>query len=144
MSMNRYQRINPNRMALTRLDLFQSCSDEALAALLPHTDVITVEAGTVLDRSGRTARQFIGILAGYVESIDDDGRRSLLGAGEHFGATELIDAQPHRATYTAATLATVVAIFGPTFRSVASTLPLDVTAVSPAADPVVRTLSLVG
>jgi CRP-like cAMP-binding protein len=114
---------NSTSKALQRLTLFEACSSADLDALMGDVDLITVAAGTVIDRQGTTARQFIGIIEGYVRAADAEGTPFVLGPGDHIGAAELFADQPHAATFTTSTTATLAAVFGPKFRMVARSLP---------------------
>ena len=107
--------------AAAHLQLFHSWTKTQLAELLPDTDVITVAAGTVIERAGNYAQQFVGIVDGYVEAFNDGGA-FILGHGDHFGAGELFYDLTHRATYRAVTASTLLAVFGPTFRGVGRSL----------------------
>ena len=107
--------------AAAHLRLFHSWTNTQLSDLLPDTDVITVAAGTVIERVGNYAQQFVGIVDGFVEALADEGA-VMLGRGDHFGASELFDDVKHRATYTAITPTTLLVVFGPTFRGVGRSL----------------------
>jgi len=111
--------------AAAHLQIFHSWTNTQLTALLPDTDIITVAAGTVIERAGNYAQQFVGIVDGYVEAFDDDGR-VILGRGDHFGATEVFYDVTHRATYRTVTAATLVVVFGPVFRGVGRSLQSEV------------------
>ena len=91
--------------------------------MLPHADIVDVPAGDVLDRAGRPARQFIGILDGYVQRIDGDGRSTVMGRGQHFGAAELMQCAGHDATYVAVTASQLLVVFGPAFRAAIRNMP---------------------
>ena len=108
--------------ALAQIDLFRSCDADQLAVLLPNTDVIDVAAGTVIAQAGTSAQQFVGIVDGYVEAVDEHGRTSVMGPREQIGARELLDDRAHSATLTARTAATLVVVFGPAFRWAADDL----------------------
>lgn len=109
--------------ALANLDLLRGAPLADLTALAGGSDLIDLPAGDVIDRAGTRARQFVGIVAGYVRGETPDGDELVLGPGRHVGAAELIDDEPFSMTYTAATRATVVVTFGPTFRGIARWIP---------------------
>jgi len=117
------KQIQPAALALAELELFRTCDDEQLALLLPHADIVDVPAGDVLDRAGRPARQFIGILDGYVQRIDADGRSTVMGRGQHFGASELMQRADHDANYVAVTASRLLVVFGPAFRAAIREIP---------------------
>jgi hypothetical protein len=109
--------------ALANLDLLRWCPLEDLERMAHDSDIVRLPAGRVIDHDRTRARQFIGVLDGYVSGTARDGREIVLGPGEQFGASELIDAHPHTMTYTTATPATVVATFGPTFNAIGASIP---------------------
>ncbi len=114
--------INPTLRALAQIDLFRSCDADQLATLLPNADVIDVAAGTVIAEAGASAQQFVGIVDGYVEAVDEHGRTTVVGPRAQIGARELLDDRAHSVTFTARTGATLVVVFGPAFRWAAGDL----------------------
>jgi signal-transduction protein with cAMP-binding, CBS, and nucleotidyltransferase domain len=104
--------------ALSAIDLLSGCSDSELAALAPHADVLTLAAGDALARPRMVAREFIGILDGYVHETDESGALRVLARGEQIGAAQLFERAPHTTSFTAATTTTLVVVFGPSFRAV--------------------------
>lgn len=106
--------------ALAQIDLFQSCDADQLATLLPNADVIDV--GTVIVQVGTSAQQFVGIVDGYVEALDEHGQTTVVGPREQIGARDLLDDRAHSVTLTTRTAATLVVIFGPAFRWAAGDL----------------------
>ena len=108
--------------ALAQIDLFRSCTADQLAALLPNADVIDVAAGTVIAEGGASAQQFVGIVDGYVEALDEHGRTTVVGPRGQIGARELLDDRAHSVTLAARTAATLVVVFGPAFRWAAGDL----------------------
>lgn len=145
LTMRTRKRSNPNLPYLAQLPIFRSCTAKQLSALLRNTDIIDVPAGTVIDRSGTFAQQFVGIVDGYVGATDVDGNTRLLGCGDHIGAAELLHVRPHRATYTTTTASSLVVVFGPAFRVNARSLPLLLAPSNPVASrPRRDRLTLVG
>lgn len=139
------KRSNPNLPYLVQLPIFRSCATEQLFALLRSTDIIDVTAGTVIDRAGTFAQQFVGIVDGYVEAVDVDGSTRLLGCGDHIGAAELLHRRAHSATYTTTTASSLVVVFGPAFRMNARSLPLVLAPTNPSVSrPRRDLLTLVG
>jgi CRP-like cAMP-binding protein len=104
--------------ALSAIDLLAGCAESELTALEPHADVLTVVPGDALARPRMVAREFIGILDGYVHETDDSGALRVLGPGEQIGAAQLFERAPHTTSFTAATTTTLVVVFGPSFRAV--------------------------
>lgn len=103
--------------ALANLDLLHGYPLDDLVRITRDSDLINIPAGDVIDRAGTRARQFIGVVDGYIRGTTADGHEIVLGPGEQFGASELLAEQPHTMTYTSATPATIVATFGPAFRA---------------------------
>lgn len=103
--------------ALASLDLLAGAPRHALVELTRYADLIDLPAGDVIDRAGTGARQLVGIVDGYVRGVDRDGNAVVLGPGEQFGATELLERRPHSMTYTTVTPTTAVVVFGPAFRA---------------------------
>ena len=81
--------------------------------LARHTDAVTVPSGTVLARAGRFPRQFVIVIDGSVDVTDGSGHTSVAGPGIHIGGAELLDRQPHAATFVTRSECSVVVIHGP-------------------------------
>lgn len=111
------------RSALAGLHLLRHCPRAELDRLARDTDVVDLPADRVIDRVGRSAYQFVGIVDGYVRGRADDGREIVLGPGDHLGAVELVADRRHSMTFTTITPVTVLATFGPAFRAVAGRNP---------------------
>jgi CRP-like cAMP-binding protein len=121
--------------ALAQIDVFLSCDADQLAILQPNTDVIDVAAGTIIAQAGTSARQFVGIVDGYVEAVDESGRTTVLGPRTQLGARELLDDRAHSVTLTARTAATLVVVFGPAFRWAADDLGVAAALARPTPSP---------
>ena len=117
--MNDRRRASEALEALLGLTIFESCTGDQLAPLLPHADVLTVPAATILERKGILARQMIGIVDGSVRAFDATGRPLVLRPGDQIGAAEVLDRSAHTTTYTTATTARIVVVFGPAFSALA-------------------------
>lgn len=118
--------------ALGELGLMRDVPTDDLGLFGRDADLIDLPADDVVDRIGTRARQFVGIVDGYVRGVTRDGGVAVLGPGDQFGATELLAGDLHSMTYTTVTPATVVAVFGPAFRAVARRLPAVVDTVAQA------------
>jgi CRP-like cAMP-binding protein len=116
-------------VALRGLGLLRCIPIDDLAGFRRDADVIVLPADDVVDRVGTRACQFVGIVDGYVRGVSSDGCTAVLGPGDQFGATELLTGDPHSMTYTTVTPTTVVAVFGPTFRSVVRRIPALIDAI---------------
>lgn len=123
--MDKRQRPDPSLVALARLDLLRSCSPAQLEALLPHTDVIDVPAGTVVSRSGGFPHQLLGVLDGFVAAVDERGCSTVLTSREQCGASELLEETGQTVTLTAVTDSSLVIVFGPAFAAFVRSLPAD-------------------
>jgi CRP-like cAMP-binding protein len=133
--MTKRSRTNPTLRALAQIDLFRSCNADQLAPLLPNADVIDVAVGTVIAEAGTAAQQFVGIVDGYVEALDEHGRMTVVGPGEQIGARELVDDRAHSVTVIARTAATLVVVFGPAFRWAAGDLGVAAALEGPTPSP---------
>lgn len=111
------------RFALAGIGLLRDLGRNALARLARDSDLLDLRAGTVIDRAASRARQFVGIVEGYVRATTPDGHELVLGPGDHVGAAELLDDRPHTMNHTCQTNVTVVVTFGPAFRAVAVAAP---------------------
>jgi CRP-like cAMP-binding protein len=103
----------PDTSALRQLGLDAVLSRLELEQLARDTDVIDVPAGEQLCRSGAPAREFIGILDGHVDLVDDDGNRRIAGPGTRIGGREVLDGRCHDETVIARSACRLVVIFGP-------------------------------
>jgi len=133
--MTKRARSNPTLRALAQIDLFRFCAAEQLATLLPNAGVIKVAAGTVIAQAGTSAQQFVGIVDGYVEAVDESGRTTVMGPRAQVGARELLDDRAHSVTFTARTAATLVVVFGPAFRWAAGDLGVAAALARPTPSP---------
>ena len=133
--MTQRSRTNPTLRALAQIDLFRSCDADQLATLLPNADVVDVAAGTVIAEAGTSARQFVGIVDGYVEAVDESGRTTVIGPRAQIGGLELLDDRAHSVTFTARTAATLVVVFGPAFRWAADDLGVAAALAPPTPSP---------
>jgi len=79
---------------ISALELFSGCRADEIRTVAEIGDVVEVPAGCSLAQIGSRAREFVVVLEGRV--IAQTGRhRTVLGAGSHFGALELIDGRNH-------------------------------------------------
>ncbi|MET0147177.1 MAG: cyclic nucleotide-binding domain-containing protein [Ilumatobacteraceae bacterium] len=106
----------PDTRVLCRVGLDRWFSLRQLERLALHADVVEAPAGRVLSRAGSAARELLVVGRGVVEIADAPGQHGAGRRGTIVGAYELIAGVAHRATVTARTDVTLVAIFGPAFR----------------------------
>jgi CRP-like cAMP-binding protein len=111
-------RNRPDTSALRQLGLDAVLDRRELDQLARDTDAIDVPAGEQLCRSGAPARQFIGILDGYVDVFDDAGNRRIAGPGTRIGGFDVLDGRCHDETVIARSACRLVVIFGPALRRV--------------------------
>jgi CRP-like cAMP-binding protein len=109
-------RNRPDTSALRELGLDAVLTRRELEYLARDTDAIDVAAGEPLCRSGAPARQFIGIVDGYVDIVDDDGNRRIAGPGARIGGIEVLEGRCHVETAVARSACRLVVIFGPALR----------------------------
>jgi CRP-like cAMP-binding protein len=114
-------RNRPDTSALRQLGLDAVLTRRDLEQLAGNTDAIDVPAGEQLCRSGAPARQFIGILDGYVDVFDDDGNRRIAGPGTLIGGLDVLDGRIHDETVITRSACRLVVIFGPALRWVRPT-----------------------
>ncbi|MGD9704875.1 MAG: cyclic nucleotide-binding domain-containing protein [Acidimicrobiia bacterium] len=142
--MTKRERTNPTLRCLERIDFFRSCDARQLSQLLPNADVTDVPPGTTIAHAGSSVRQFIGIVDGYVETLDEHGQPTVLGPGDQIGARELLDDSVHPVTAVTLTRATLVAVFGPPFRWAAHDLDVDAALSRSTSSPAIHELAPVG
>lgn len=108
---------------LHEIDLFSQLSKSELAVVARLTDEVDVPAGKVLGHEGQVAYEFFVIENGTA-SVEVDGKHVTdLGPNEWFGEIGLLSTDRRTATVTAKTAMRLVVIFGPSFRSLTSSLP---------------------
>lgn len=124
----RYRRTSrPDTTALRLIGPAAWLDDDQLRALARHTDVIDRPAGDVLCRAGDPARQLLTVLDGYVDITGPTGDTWAAGPGTQIGLAELVELRPFAYTAVTRTPVTLVVIFGPALRHLASSLPRPVT-----------------
>jgi len=88
---------------LSRLPLFEGCSQRQLRELARITEVRELPEGSVLARAGDPGHEFFLILDGRVRIEVSPRKRARLGPGEFFGEMSLLDGGPRSATAVAET-----------------------------------------
>ena len=88
----------PDTRALSYIGLDAVMSRRPLEKLALDTDVITVPRGALLARAGYFARQFVAVIDGHVDVIDNSGHTYVALPGTHIGGAELLHRRPHQAT----------------------------------------------
>jgi CRP/FNR family transcriptional regulator, cyclic AMP receptor protein len=88
---------------LSRLPLFEGCSQRQLREVARITEVRELPEAAVLARSGEAGHEFFMLLDGRVRIDVSSRKRSYLGPGEFFGEMSLLDGGPRSATVVAET-----------------------------------------
>jgi len=88
---------------LSRLPLFEGCSQRQLRALARITEVREFPEASVLARAGDPGHEFFLILDGRVRIEVSPRKRARLNPGEFFGEMSLLDGGPRSATAVAET-----------------------------------------
>ncbi len=88
---------------LSRVPLFEGCSQRQLRAVARITEVRELPEATVLARAGDQGNEFFLIVDGRVRIEVSPRKRARLGPGEFFGEMSLLDGGPRSATAVAET-----------------------------------------
>jgi CRP/FNR family transcriptional regulator, cyclic AMP receptor protein len=88
---------------LSRLPLFEGCSQRQLREIARITEVRELPEASVLARTGEPGHEFFLILDGRVRIEVSPRKRTKLGPGEFFGEMSLLDGGPRSATAVAET-----------------------------------------
>ena len=95
---------------LEEVPLLEGCSQRQLRAVARITDVVEVDACTVLARAGQAGDEFFLILDGSARVDVSPRKRAKLKPGDYFGEMSLLDGGPRSATVTADTPLRVLVI----------------------------------
>lgn len=106
---------------LRALPPFAGASRRELHVLASASDVATADAGRVLLRADRHAREAYLVIEGTVDVVVHGTVVSTLGRGEFVGELGVIDGEPRSADVVAATDVTVLAIQASTLRTLVET-----------------------
>jgi voltage-gated potassium channel len=94
--------MDEKRDQIKELALFRGCRWDQIDWICRTADALAVPAGVVLADAGSSVREFVVIVEGVAESMNEDGR-VLLGPGAYYGELGLLDREPHGATITSRT-----------------------------------------
>ncbi|MGH2793859.1 MAG: cyclic nucleotide-binding domain-containing protein [Actinomycetota bacterium] len=108
---------------LKTIPLFKELSDKELQRVAQLADEVEVPEGSHLADEGRFAHEFFVIEEGKADVVHDGKNLAELGPGDFFGEIALIKTERRTASVIAKTPMSLIVMFGPNFRSVASDLP---------------------
>jgi cAMP-dependent protein kinase regulator len=112
-----------NQARLKDVPLFNSLSEQDLAAVAQQSGEISVAAGTVLAREGDLGEEFFVIESGTAEVTHGGAAVAKLDAGDFFGEIALIREDRRTATVTATSPMVLIVMTGSSFRSLDSSIP---------------------
>ncbi len=119
---------------LGQLELFGDCSRRELARVESLLTMVTVPAGHVLIREGRTGNEFLIIASGEAEVTKSTGHGNAkvaeLGDGEFVGEIALLQGVPRTATVTAKTDLTAYVSNAAEFREILRSAPAAATRIT--------------
>ena len=84
---------------LADIPLFRDVSHRQLEEMASYLDTVSVGPDTTLVREGRRNGAFWVLLEGEVELWTEGGARHVLGPGEIFGVSSMLDGRPAVATF---------------------------------------------
>jgi CRP-like cAMP-binding protein len=90
-------------MDIRSVGLFEGMSDSDLRSIAEQMREVRQASGTQVAVPGSEGVGFMVILEGQAEVDTQDGRKRLLGPGDHFGEMALLDQEGRSATVTART-----------------------------------------
>ncbi len=90
-------------MDIRSVKLFEGMSDSDLRSIAEQMREVRQVSGTQVAVPGSEGVGFMVILEGQAEVDTQDGRKRLLGPGDHFGEMALLDQEGRSATVTART-----------------------------------------
>ena len=109
--------------ALEELPLFSGLRRRHLDLIARHADQVKLDAGAVLARRGRLAREFAIVVDGSARAVRDGGSAAYLGAGDFFGHRSLMDTKPQATTVIAETPITAMVIEARSFDYLVLAIP---------------------
>jgi len=108
--------------AISKVELFRSCSPAQIRSICRIGDWVDVPEGTVLANGGSRAGEFVVVLNGKAGATDSNGM-SVLETGSFFGQAELAGDTPHRASIHALTNMRLLVFETRAFRLLIETIP---------------------
>ncbi len=109
--------------SLQHLPLFSGLSRRHLKVIAGHVDRVKLDAGAVLAREGRLAREFVLIVDGSAQVERDGTVITRLGTGDFFGEIPLLEGKPHGGTVIAATPVVLVVAEARSFSYLLGAVP---------------------
>ena len=109
---------------LAEIDFFASLSKRELQLLASWTDELVVPAGDDLVTEGRLAHEFFVIEQGTAEVRRNGAPIAVLGPGDFFGETALLETQRRTASVVATSAMRLVVMFEREFRQMEREMPV--------------------
>ena len=91
---------DPKVQALSRVPLFEACTQRELEFIAGHTDEVEVPAGKELTHQGQLGHTFYVLLDGEAEVVIDGDLRNTMHEGDFFGEISMLDQGEGTATIT--------------------------------------------
>ncbi len=108
---------------LKSIKLFESVSDEELAAIAPFAEERRVEAGTTLVKEGQFSYEFMAIEEGTAEVTRGGDHVADLGPGNFFGEIGLLERALRTATVTATSDMRLITLTGWDMKRMEKAIP---------------------
>ncbi|MFN2628744.1 MAG: cyclic nucleotide-binding domain-containing protein [Gaiellaceae bacterium] len=108
---------------LKEVPLFSRCTRKELAAIAAEADELTLRQGKELTRQGERGREFVIIIDGSADVIQNGHRINRLGSGDFLGEIALIAGAPRTATVATTSETHVLVLTDRAFRRVTNEVP---------------------
>jgi CRP-like cAMP-binding protein len=108
---------------IRRIPLFATCTPAELAQVAAIADEIDLRAGKQLARENATGQEFVVVVEGSADVLQDGQPINTIGAGEFFGEIALVTGQPRTASVVATTPVHALVIEGHAFQQLLADAP---------------------
>jgi CRP-like cAMP-binding protein len=108
---------------IRRVPLFERCSKGELQEVAAVADEIDLPEGRVLTRQGEPGREFLVLVDGSAEVVQDGRTINQLGKGDFLGEIALLSDRPRTATVTATSPVRALVVRDVEFRSLLAHQP---------------------